>query len=236
MAGMCFGPVWLNSTRVRWLNTNNNSIMMRMQLILTAFCAVLMGTNAVAQDTQLRAKEAPNAQTDGTWVGVHGTVESTSSGSFVLDYGSGNIKVIVDPSATNPYEFTANEAVTVYGVIDEGFFKATTLRARTIHLDGQKRYACTTDGADAKVVEFVPAMYAGMLVHGRVSGKTATLVMVDQGDRTVTVDISKLVPVPNGGNDGTKVQEGDYVTVVGQMDQGLFSGRKFVATSMTVMH
>ena len=205
-------------------------------MILTALCVATMGSIAVAQDTQLRANETPNAQTDGTWVGVHGTVESTSTGTFMLDYGEGSIKVIVDPSAANPHEFKANEAVTVYGVIDEGFFKATTLRARTIHLDGQKRYACTTDGADAKVVGFVPAMYAGMLVHGRVSGRTATSVIVDQGDRTVTVDISMLVPVPDGNNELTEVQEGDYVTVVGQMDQGLFTGRKFVATSMTVMH
>lgn len=209
---------------------------MRVQVMISALCAVLIGSNGVAQDTQLRAKETPNAQTDGTWVGVHGTVESTSTGSFMLDYGEGSVKVIVDPSAANPYEFKANEAVTVYGVIDEGFFKATTIRARTIHLDGQKRYACTTDGADAKVVGFVPAMYAGMLVHGRVTGRTATSLMVDQGNRTVTVDISKFVPVPSGDSGDTMVEEGDYVTVVGQMDQGLFTGRKFVATSMTIMH
>lgn len=205
-------------------------------MILTAICVATMGSLSVAQGTQLRANETPNGQIEGTWVGVHGTVESTSTGSFMLDYGEGSIKVIVDPSAADLYEFKANEAVTVYGVIDEGFFKATTLRARTIHLDGQRRYTCTTGDADAKVVEFVPAIYAGMLVHGLVSARTGNSIIVDQGDRTVTVDISMLVPVPDGDNELTEVQEGDYVTVVGQMDQGLFTGRKFVATSMTVMH
>jgi len=200
--------------------------------ITTLAIATLLSTAAFAQTTgkgDMTLKEA----SDGSWIGISGTVESSSAGSFALDYGEGTIKVNVDPNATNPHQFIANEAVTVYGILDEGFFKASTINALTVYLDSEMIYTCSSDGADSKVASFVPVLRTGTLIHGRVTKVSGNTFMVDEAGTMITVDTSAL----NGKamSEEPKVEVGDRVTVSGAMTKGFFSGRTLEATSMNVM-
>ena len=201
---------------------------------LSAFC-ILFSTALLAQSTPVRGADSPQHAEDGTWVGISGTVESTSKGSFVLDYGEGSILVNVDPVAKEPHEFQANEAVTVYGVLDKGFFMKTTIQARTVFLNSQKIYTCSTDGANERVMSFVPSVYTGSLVHGRVHKVSGAKLTIDEGENMLTVDTSALKDQLNAEGEST-VQEGDVVTVMGVMDKGFFTGRTLKASSMDVLH
>ena len=195
--------------------------------------AAMFGTMLQAQSTDNAAQGLKNAD-DGSWIGISGTVETTSAGSFVLDYGDGNIKVNVAPNAADPHEFTANEAVTVYGLLDEGFFKGSTINARTVYLDSQKTYACSSDGADGRVAAFVPAIHTGTVVYGRVTKVSGNDFMVDEGDNMVTVDASALKEKLEA--DAPAIHVGDHVAVVGEINKSFFTGKELEATSMTVIH
>jgi len=194
--------------------------------------ATMLTTTLHAQSTT--GEELMKDTEDGSWIGVSGTVEKSSSkGSFVLDYGEGTILVNVDPEATVPHEFTANEAVTVYGILDEGFFKAATINARTVYLESMKSYACSMDGADNKVASFVPAIHTASIVHGRVTKVSGDNFMVNEGGTMITVDASGMKGTTKG--DTPAVQVGDRVTVIGDINKSFFSGRKLAATSMNVI-
>lgn len=197
---------------------------------------MLFSTVIVAQGTQLRGDNSPKDSDDGSWIGISGTVESTSTGSFVLDYGEGNINVMVDPEASQPHEFKANEAVTVYGIVDDGFFKKATILARTIYLDSQKTYACSTKGSAERVTSFAPSIYTGTLIHGRVHKVSGMKLMVDEGDQMMTVDATALKGKMTNAAGAPTVHEGDLVTVVGVMDTGFFTGKTLKATSMDIAH
>lgn len=195
--------------------------------------ATMLATTLQAQSTDNGEQALKNAD-DGSWIGVSGTVESTSAGSFVLDYGDGSIKVNVDPNAADPHEFKANEAVTVYGMLDEGFFKGSTINARTVYLDSQKSYACSSDGADRRVASFVPAIHTGTVIYGRVTKVSGDDFMVDEAGSMITVDASALKGKKEA--DVPAIHVGDHVTVVGDINEGFFSGRKLEATSLSVIH
>ncbi|MEZ4791553.1 MAG: hypothetical protein R2811_16260 [Flavobacteriales bacterium] len=179
---------------------------------------------------------SPKDAEDGSWIGISGTVESTSKGSFNLDYGDGNINVVVDPEASDPHEFKANEAVTVYGIVDDGFFTKAEIQAKTVYLTSQKTYACSVDGANERVTSFVPAVYNGTLIHGRVAKVSGTKLTVDDGAEMMTVDATAIKDELDNGAKGSTVHEGDVVTVVGVMDKGFFTGRTLKATSMDIKH
>lgn len=207
-----------------------------MRTQLTCFAIAALFTTTLFAQTPESAELAVKEATDGSWIGVSGTVESTSTGTFMLDYGEGSIKVSVDPEGTNPHEFIANEAVTVYGILDEGFFKASTINARTVYLDSQKSYACTSDGADAKVATFMPALYTGTVVYGRVTKVTNDGFVVNDAGTTVTVDTSALPGATQEATGEPTVHVGDRVAVVGDITKGFFTGRTLAATSLNVVH
>ncbi len=208
---------------------------MKTHLSVLALCTLFSAT-MMAQDTRSSGENSPLKAAAGSWVGVSGTVESTSKGTFVLDYGDGNITVNVDPEASNPHEFKANEAVTVYGILDEGFFTATTINARTVYLNSQKSYACSTGNSADEVISFVPAVYAGTLIHGRVTKVDGTNIMVDEGSRMISVDVATLEAEMKNSTGFPEVDAGDLITAVGTMDKGFFTGRTLEATSMEVIH
>ncbi len=201
-------------------------------LHLTLLCTLLT-TGAVAQDTPTRGTDDPHKRADGSWIGVSGTVASTSPGAFVLDYGDGTIKVELEPSSTKQHDFIQDEQVRVYGVVDAGLFKGKTIQARAVYVESMKTYACTTEGSEAICAAFAPVIYSGVVVHGRVSAVKTGSLTLDEGDRMVEVD-TKAMSNPTGAPTASDPKVGDLVTVVGHMDEGFFS-RKLKADSVEIV-
>ena len=196
-------------------------------LLITACFASGVG----AQDTRSSGTNDPHDYGDGSWIGIAGHVESTSPNSFMLDYGDGTIKVELEPLSTQKHDFIQNEQVRVFGVVDDGFFKGKTIKAHGVYVESMKTYACTTEGAETRITSFAPTILSGVVVHGRVTAVGEDNVKVDEGERVIEIDTSAL-----GGEAGVGpvVKTGDLVTVVGHMDDGLFS-RKLKATSLDVV-
>src|SRR5262245_10704873 len=104
-----------------------------------------LSTTTMAQDTRPRRTNDPPGHPDGSWIGISGHVESTSPGSFMLDYGDGTIKVELEPTSTKQHAFIQDEKVIVYGIVDAGLFKARTIKAHAVYVESMKAYACTTE-------------------------------------------------------------------------------------------
>jgi hypothetical protein len=171
---------------------------------------------------------------EGSWIGITGQVESTSPGSFMLDYGDGTIKVELAPSSTRKHDFIKDEQVKVYGVVDDGFFKGRTIKAHAVYVESMKSYACTTEGSEPVIAAFAPTIYSGVVLHGRVTDVDPGTVKVDEGDRVIEVDTSELPAARENAGKDPAVEVGDMVTVVAHIDEGLFA-RKLRASSMEVV-
>lgn len=218
------------------LHSNPNPFNLMIMRTYTLLSAALLATTLFAQKETTMPNGLPKSATDGSWIGISGTVESTSTGSFVLDYGEGHINVSVDQDAANPHKFKANEAVTVYGIVDDGFFTKSSIMASSVYLDSQKTYTCSTSGTPEILASFVPNVYTGTLIHGRVQKVSGTKVSVDEGARMMTVDLTAVKDKLKNEKGEITVHEGDVITAVGVMDKGFFTGRELKASSVDVMH
>lgn len=195
-------------------------------------CCALASMATIAQETPDRGNAYPRDVPDGSWIGISGRVESTSSGSFMLNYGNGTIKVELQPTATNLHDFIKDEEVDVYGIVDDGFFKRRTIKAHAVYVESLRSYVCTLEGSEAKCASFAPEILSGVVVHGRVTRSDGRTIRVDEGDREIAVDVSS-VAVNEAGQEKPVV--GDMVTVLGFMDDGFFS-QKLKASSITIVH
>jgi hypothetical protein len=230
--GMAFGRTGQAACSIARYEPRETRSTMRPQLPLLLFTA-LFTTAAMAQDTRTRGTNDPHGLGDGSWIGIAGHVESTSPGSFVLDYGDGTIKVGLEPSSTRQHEFIQDEQVRVYGVVDGGFFKAKTIQAHAVYVESLKTYACTTEGAEPVIASFAPTIFSGVVIHGRVTQVSKDNITVDEGDRQIVVDTGAL-DTASGAGMAPAAKVGDVVTVLGHMDEGLFS-RKLKAGSLEVV-
>ena len=115
-----------------------------------ALLTILPCTSTLAQETPDRGTNDPHDQAEGSWIGISGEVETTSSEGFVLDYGPGTIKVELPSNSTKQRTFLKDEQVRVYGVMDDGFFSGKTIKAHAVYVESLKAYACTVEGAEAK--------------------------------------------------------------------------------------
>ena len=194
----------------------------------------LASTATWAQDTQTRGNNDPHDRGDGSWIGITGHVESTAPGSFILDYGDGTIKVELEPTSSQQHAFIQDEKVRVYGAVDAGLFKAKTIKAHAVYVESMKTYVCTTEGAEPVLTSFAPTIFSGVMIHGRVTAVNGSTLMVDEGDQLIEVDASKLDTAAGGTATGAPVKVGDLVTVVGHMDEGLFT-HKLEASSLDIV-
>ena len=198
-----------------------------------AFLTALMSMTAMAQDIPDRGTTDPHAQAEGTWIGITGEVESTSSEGFVLDYGPGTIKVQLEANSDKQRKFLKDEQVRVYGVMEDGFFSGKTIRAHAVYVESLKQYVCTTEGAETKCASFAPAIFSGVVVHGRVTKADADKIEIESGDESLAVDLSALKGEGTASATRPAPQVGDVVTVLGHMDEGIFT-RKLMASSLEI--
>ncbi len=205
--------------------------------------AALFAVSTQAQVTDTRTNDTPNAQAtqekdpkemaDGSWIALSGKVKSVGDEQFVLDHGNGKITVKLqhDDVKHDDHKFIDDEAVRVYGIVDDNFFLNTTILARAVFVESLSSYVYMTDGVDDFIQISTPVIESGTVVHGIVSEVEENKIKLDQGERMITVDTSLL----KEGGDPTAdvaVAEGDAVTVVGNIDDDFWTGRTLRATTM----
>lgn len=174
---------------------------------------------------------------DGSWIGISGTVKSVGDEEFVLDHGEGTITVKLqheDVETDVDHDFIKDEKVRVYGVVDDNFFLNTTILARAVFVESLSTYVYRTDGVDEFIQISTPVIGSGTVVQGTVTEVNENKLMLDEGDRMITVDTSLLKEDedPLTADNASAVKVGDRVTLVGNTDTDFWTGRTFRATSM----
>ena len=209
--------------------------------IATVASATLCAQTTGTETTTGTAKEPtevqnPKAEDDGSWIALSGTVKSTGNNDFILDHGNGTITVKLQPEnkIEGDHKFIKDEKVRVFGVVDDNFFKATTILARAVYVESLSTFVYRTDGVDDFLQVAMPVIPSGTVVQGRITKMEENKLMLDEGDRNIMVDTSILSKDedPNTMENTKDLKVGDQVVAVGVMDKDFWSGRTFRATTL----
>ncbi len=188
-----------------------------------------------AQQHEPTVVDDPYAEDDGSWIGISGSVESTGAGDFVLNYGDGTITVELADDTTKAHKFIENERVMVFGIVDEKLFRSTTIQARAVFVESLSTYVHVADGAGERLKSITPTIVSGTVVQGRVTGITAKNLTLDQGDRMITVDLTRMEHNPLEATGRDRIAQGDLVTALGDIDQTFWKGHVLRASSIEVV-
>lgn len=202
---------------------------------LVAMCVAgaLMSTAALAVD--------PYQKPDDTWISIDGTVKSVSANAFVLNYGDGTITVEMDDGDRDAdgYKLIDGDKVTVYGKIDDDFYELTTIEAGSVYVEniGTYFYASSADEEDVDtfVTMTVPVSVSRTVVQGTVSDVDDDEFTIDTGVRELRVEVDEMAYNPLDDEGYQKIEPGNRVSVIGEMDDDLFEGRKLEADSVITL-
>jgi len=188
------------------------------------------------------AEENPYLQPDDTWISISGTVESVSPDEFVLDYGEGVVTVEMDDGDrdADAYALLEGDKVTVSGMIDDDFYEMTTIEASSVYVEklGTYFYASAVDEEDyTPVLTVAPTVVVSRtVVQGTVSSVSDEEFTLNTGDRMMTVEVEEMGFNPLDDEGLLKIEEGDRVSVSGNIDDDLFEGKELVAHSIVKLH
>jgi len=200
---------------------------------LTSFAFTLAVALMIA--TPAEAKN-PYAQPNNTWISINGTVKDVTADSFLLDFGQGIITVEMDDGDRDAdgYKLLAGDEVTVSGKIDDDFYEMTKIEASSVYVEklGTSFYASAIDEEDYWVTISTPIVSSGTIVHGTVTSVRDQEFTLNNGVRSLTVEVDEMFYNPLDDSGFQKIETGDLVRVTGILDENLFGGREFKADTI----
>lgn len=215
-----------------------------MKALLTgAAMAVISGglvTPAVAQDN---TDEDPYLQSDETWISISGTVVEAMADEFELDYGEATVTVEMDDWDwyNENIEMIEGDKVTVYGEIDDDLYETTSIEASSVYVENMGTYFYASaadeeyeDDYDYWVIS-TPIVAGETVVRGTVTSVEGRELTIDTGVRELTVDTGEMAYNPLDDKGYQQVDVGDYVSVSGNIDEGLFEDREIEADSVITL-
>ncbi|MFO7767068.1 MAG: hypothetical protein R6V33_11605, partial [Pelovirga sp.] len=180
--------------------------------------------------------ENPYLQPDNTWITISGEVESVSADAFTLDFGEGVITVEMDDGDRDAdgYKLLPGDKVTVSGMIDDDFYEQTTIEASSVYVEnlGTTFYASAVDEEGIGETFITPVVKSKLTVRGTVTAVSGDDFVINNGLRSVRVDISELPYNPLDDEGYLKIEVGDFVRATGTMDQEFFEGRQLMADTV----
>jgi uncharacterized protein YdeI (BOF family) len=190
--------------------------------------------------TTASAGDHPLNYADNAVMVLSGTVTGTNDEGFVLDYGSGTISVDMD--AFDDHRLKADkldgQRVTVLGEVDDDFFERTELEAMSISIDNHYTHLHATSGAHTVVHSWsVPEQISkdSIELRGTVAKVGKDSFQMKVGARMIEVDVDDLGYDPMDELGWQKIDVGDVVRVVGEMDARLFKDRVLDADRVTTV-
>lgn len=190
------------------------------------------------------AVESPYLKANGTWIDISGTVVAPKADTFTLDYGKGKVTVEMDDwdwYGDTPAGIDGDK-VTVYGQIDDDFFETTTIEASSVYVEnrGTYYYASSDDEEDdAYMVNYwvtsAPIVVGDTVVRGTVTGVSGREFTVNTGAQKVSVDTIDMSYNPLDDQGIPRVDEGDYVSVRGNIDASFWDETELSADSFIVL-
>lgn len=208
-------------------------------------CAAALAAT-MALNTSVMADEAnPYLMADRSWIGLSGTVESVQPDSFVLDYGDGTILVEMDDGDrdADAYNLLKGDTVTVSGRIDDDFFETTKIEAAYVYVHNINTtfFASSVDEESYELIDsstVPPIPISVTVVRGTVTkvNQDEHEFLLDTGRRTLRIDVNALPVDPLDDQGYLRIEEGDRVKVIGQIDTDLFEGRELEADSIVKLY
>ena len=190
----------------------------------------LIAAPAPAQD--------PYLQPDESWISIDGSVKDVSSDRFTLDYGDGLIIVEMDDGDrdADAYKLVTGDKVRVLGKIDDDFLQMTTIEASSVYVEnlGTYFYASATDEEDT-FVTVDPVEVSRTVLQGMVTDVGEDEFKLHTGSEQLTVQVEEMPYDPLDEEGYQKIEVGDYVSVSGELDYGLFERRELTAHTVTTL-
>ncbi|MDX1536232.1 NirD/YgiW/YdeI family stress tolerance protein [Arsukibacterium sp.] len=203
--------------------------------LLKTACAVSI---AAAFALPIQADTVKN-KVDGSWVSLSGKVVSHTPEAFTLDYGEGTILVETDDwdSIGDGWAINESDKVTVYGVVDNGFYESKTIEAGSVYIEDSNTMVTAPSTADEEGMPVtytyfsVPADY-DFQIAGTVTSISGREFTVDNGQRKVTVDTINMGYNPLDSIGVQQIEKGDFVSVSGDLDVNIFDNNEITAESI----
>jgi len=205
----------------------------------TTLSLAIASALAVAPAATLAA-ESPYLAEDGSWITLSGKVTSTTSDTFMLDYGEGLATVEMDDWDwfEESGEVLPGDEVTVYGEVDDDTFESAKIEASSVYVDslGTYFYASAADEESFTDLDVAPTIDLGQIIlTGTVTGIDGTEFTIDSGDQKMTVDTA-LMPYDPMDNEGyQQIEKGDQVTVTGDVDVDTFDAAELMADTVVTL-
>ena len=180
-----------------------------------------------------------------SWISMSGTVASTSTGRFTLDYGNG--QVIVEMDDWDWFDeaslLTPGEKVTVYGRIDDNLYEHRTIEASSVYVFDRSTYYYASPDDEESYYSFYVYPHLAVLPDGSwisISGTVESVdgreFVLDTGLRTVRVDTRTMGYNPLDDLGLPQIDPGDRVSVSGILDANFFEKHEILAKSILSLH
>ncbi|MFO7725591.1 MAG: hypothetical protein R6V45_08595 [Oceanipulchritudo sp.] len=172
-----------------------------------------------------------------TYISLSGTVASSYGDSFVLDYGEGLVTVEMEDWDwyDDAYGIIEEDDVTVYGYVDDDLYDTTTIEASSVWVEDLNTYFYAS-GADEESPQIVTTTLYDFdyTVTGKVTSVNEPVreFTIDTGTREISVDTWQLGYNPLDDQGFLQIEEGDRVTVHGDLDMDTFDDRELSAEAL----
>jgi len=212
-----------------------------MTMFKTKMASILtLSASAAVIPSLVLAAESPYTKPDDTWINLSGTAVETGPGSFVLDYGQGTITVEMDDWSwyeKDGYGLMEGDKVTVYGKMDDGIAEANTIEADSVYVEslGTYFYADSADEESLNYSVVTPIVAGYTELTGTVTSTSEFEFTIDTDSRQLTIDTLSLGYDPLDEKGYQQVDEGDLVTVTGDMEADLFESMELMADSVVIL-
>lgn len=201
---------------------------MKKQLMALTLTGVLAASTAHAQ--------APQEQSENSWISISGQVSNPTEDGFTLDYGEGEIPVTVKDAPWYDIKgpFAEGATVSVYGEIDQDDSSQTSIEANSVFVESIGRLFSATETiyGPPEIIPVVPVRVGDYTYTGRVETIGDEAFTIDTGRRELTIDISEMANNPLDDQGALQLEQGDMVMVYGVLDAKLGASRTVTADSI----
>lgn len=183
----------------------------------------------------------PYARPDGSWISLNGTVVESDADGFVLDYGEGIVSVEMDDWDWygDAYPILGGDKVKVNGRVDDDLYVTTSIEANSVYVKDLNTYFYANDAdEEALLTPHMTTVYIDndLRLTGTVTKVNGREFTIDTGRREVTVDTAQMLYNPMDDKGFQKISQGEFVSVTGDFDTGIFESNELVAESITTLH
>jgi len=208
---------------------------MKYTTLTFAVLSLALAPIVTAQDKE----KDPYLAEDNSWISLSGMVTSVGPDSFNLDYGEGIVLVEMDDwdMDADGYKLLEGDKVTVHGAVDDDMFETTSIEASSVYVEGLNTYfyGSAADEESLPAAATVAAVDYDLQVTGEVANVRGRVFTIDTGEREMRIDTIQMAYNPLDDEGYQKVDEGDRVSVTGDVDIDWWEKRELMAESVITL-